>query len=53
MCNENDVVYAVTNKGILLVSFYETLQEILPEEQLTMELWDKFLSRFIELGGQI
>ena len=52
MCNENDVVM-ITNKGILLVAFYETLQEILPEEQLTMELWDKFLNRFIELGGQI
>jgi hypothetical protein len=49
----DEKTYIVSNKGLLLMAFYESLQKLLPEKELSMELWTKFFNRFIELGGKI
>lgn len=46
-------MYTITNKGLLFIAFYESLQGLLPEDKLSMTLWDKFFNRFIELGGKL
>ena len=45
--------YEVSNKGYLFMAFYETLEDKLLKEDLSMDLWHKFFNRFEELGGKI
>lgn len=51
--NQEKVYYQISNKGNLFIAFYETLKDKLSEEELSMELWNKFFNRFEELGGKI
>lgn len=52
MCKSEET-YVITNKGYLFLAFYEVLENKLPKEELSMELWNKFFNRFEELGGKI
>lgn len=47
-----EVLLQLTEKGILYIAFYEALMDKLPQEELSMDLWNKFWNRYVELVGK-
>lgn len=51
--DKEEEYYTITDKGRLFLAFYAALEDKLSEEELSMELWNKFYNRFEELGGKL